>query len=366
VKKIFIKLFTVILPLLISFLVILELLFRFVIPATEIPQDFFDEKNLIFRFDTGSTKEGLCTVGVTAQQRGKWRINNYGWNSPIDYTTKNKKKRIAIYGDSNIEALQVDCDKSYPSVLRKLFYDSVEVYSFGKTGATCSEYLNFCRYSDKYFQPDVLIFNVIINDFYESILKFKPSNIHLLTLSINDSTITENLPRPDYSYSQYKWEKRLIKNSALFRYISQNLSLRIMISYILEPKEKNVNGIYNDDITNAGKDKEIVIRAIDYIFRKIREENLGKRVIFVANLPKYENCTNNSHEQLIKPLKQVMLEYCITYGFEFLDMTSFIAEDYDKNHIEFYSKLDGHWNEYGHNFVGNQLYKYLTHLRKDK
>jgi hypothetical protein len=128
VSKFVKNIFCIIVPFIIVLSAFLELFFRFAVPATEVPQDFFDEKDLIFRFDTGSTKKGLYTVGVTAQQRGKWRINNYGWNSPIDYTSKNGKKRIAIFGDSNIEALQVDCDKSYPSVLRKQFNDSIEVY----------------------------------------------------------------------------------------------------------------------------------------------------------------------------------------------------------------------------------------------
>lgn len=188
-------------PSLIICLIILELVFRFIIPATEEPQNQFDEAEKIFHYKPGQGG-GTHTTGRSARQRGRWHINNYRWNSPTDYTEEKTRTRIAVIGDSYVDALQVGAEESYPSLLREAAGDTCDVYSFGLSGAPLSQYLHMSRYAVKHFDPDIMIFNIVTNDFDESIYTIKP-NSYFLTLDVDDGVVTERQPEADYSHSQY-------------------------------------------------------------------------------------------------------------------------------------------------------------------
>lgn len=358
-KNIFKNLFLITIPSIFLLLLLLELFFRFIIPAAETPQPFFDERELIYKFDTTAKREGLYTIGKAAQQRGHWRINNYGWNSGIDYVEQREKKLIAIFGDSYIEAYQVDINKSYPSLLRKTFSDIYEVYSFGRSGAPLSEYLNYCRYANRHFNPDILIFNMVHDDFDESIFQLNPNDVHMLTLNINDSIITENIPKPNFSFLQYNWKKRIILKSALFRYVYINLHLPQTIGSInISAKNQKIFNA-NVDVAKLEENKSLIIKSIDYILQKIYEENPTKRIIFIIDAPRNDIYCNNLKNSNVLFLHDILKKYCFKYGFEYIDLILPMENDYKNHQIKFNSELDFHWNEYGHRFVSNQIIKHL-------
>ena len=66
----------------------------------------------------------------------------------------------------------------------------------------------------------------------------------------------------------------------------------------------------------------------------------------------YENLLDSSH---VFFLHEMMDTLCEKYGFEFLDLTIPMKRDYDLNKIHFESPYDAHWNEYGHEFVCEQV-----------
>ena len=212
---------TITLPALIILLFMLELFFRFVIPAMDRPRTCFDDGDRILKFcpDAGT---GRATFGKFAQQRGRWEINDHGWNSPIAYRTEKDRPRIAVIGDSYIEAFHVDTDKSYPSLMRAEIGDRHDVYSYGISGASLSEYLNISRYVNRHFDPDVVIFNIRYNDFAESVFELNPADTHMLMISITDSSVTETEPRPNYSFSQFSLKRRILRKSAIARYLIIN------------------------------------------------------------------------------------------------------------------------------------------------
>src|SRR5688572_7206492 len=84
----------------------LELTFTFIIPAAETPYYYFDTTDQILRFSTTKQRDGVYTIGSRAEQRARWHINNAGWNSSIEYEGEKRRMRIALIGDSYIEALQ--------------------------------------------------------------------------------------------------------------------------------------------------------------------------------------------------------------------------------------------------------------------
>ena len=98
------------LPSIVIVFLLLELIFRIAIPATDPPMGYFNEKEKIYSF-SNQREEGQITIGRFAEIRSQWRINNMNWNYPIDYHFVEGKKLIAVIGDSYIEAFQVDADE---------------------------------------------------------------------------------------------------------------------------------------------------------------------------------------------------------------------------------------------------------------
>ena len=186
----------------------------------------------------------------------------------------------------------MDPDKSYPSLLRKYLNDKFDVYSFGKSGAPLSQYLHMSRYVNDYFDPDILILSVVHNDFDESITSLNPSFIKFLTLNISNDLITEKLPQPNYSFQQYNWKKRTLMKSATFRYLFYNLKAKNTILKVVEDVEQFFtdkptikNKVYNAnvEVNRIISNKDLIEKSTEYILGKIKDENLGKKVIFVID-----------------------------------------------------------------------------------
>lgn len=345
------------LPTLVILLIFLELFFRFVIPASDPPGDFFYEDEKLFSFPT-NRETGLYTIGRFAEIKARWQINNMGWNYPIDYYPDEEKKLIAIIGDSFIEALQVDAEKNYPFLLREKLYPNYEIYAFGKSGAALSQYLHLSRYVNKHFDPNILIFNIVHNDFDQSISELDPSRHYFLQLSYNElyDSFYETLPRPDYSLKQYNPWKRLLYNSSVFRYLWLNIKVHTLSDRILSPInqfEANINSV------KVKEDQSLVTKATKYLVKTIKEENPKKRIIFIFDAHREAIYNNSLDNSSLIWMHEMMRNVCEKHDVEYIDLTEPMQQDFMTNSREFNSKLEGHWDEYGHEFVANILYEYL-------
>ena len=151
------------------YLLLFELVvFRFVLLASDVPtNDFVDG-----------------VVRYAPRQTGVWRVRNeiaapyainaQGWNSGLgDYAAQRKGGvgRVALVGDSYVEALQVPYDRSIGERLAlELSRDRnpVEVYRFGISGAPLSQYLHMIEREVSRYGPDWIVVLLVHNDFDES------------------------------------------------------------------------------------------------------------------------------------------------------------------------------------------------------
>lgn len=343
------------LPTLFVLILMLELFFRFVIPASNPPGGFFDEHEMMYSFPN-DRKEGMITGGRFAETKAQWRINNMRWNYPIDYTQPEDKKLITVIGDSYIEAFQVDKDKNYPYLLRNELYPDYEVFAFGKSGASFSQYLHMSRYVNKHFDPDVLIFNIIHNDFFESVKELHPERHYFLQLSYNEDkdTFVETTPTPDHSIAQYTAWKKWMHKSALVRYLYMNISFPTFKHNARKQFEANI------DPDGVQSQKDLIYKATNYIIGTIREENNDKRVIFIMDAPRSAIYDDTLGGSKVWWMHELMQELCAHHQVEFLDLTKPMKLDFEKNNKKFNSDTDGHWDSYGHQFVAKTLKNYLT------
>ncbi len=316
---------------------------------------YFDEANKMYHHDN-SRETGMFTNGRFAELRARWRINNMGWNYPIDYSSLEDNSLIAIVGDSFIEAFQVDVNNNYPYLLREMLIPEYEVYAFGMSGAGLSQYLNMSRYVKKKFDPDILIFNVVYNDFDESVYELDKGRSYFLQISIDDGLLSEIEPVPNYNFQQYNLLKRLVYKSALFRYIWHNLKFSFITWGNLIIDDFDVK----KEFDRIREYEQLISQATDYIVKTIREENQDKRLIFLFAPPNEAVYDYFFDISRIEWLYNLMDETCQKYNVEYVDFTEVMRQDYQHNKRKFNSDVDGHWNDYGHKFVAEFLYDYLS------
>ncbi len=350
-----IKYFSIItVPTLLVLFIFLELFFRWIIPSCEMPTGFFDEESKIFRYQPN--EKGVYTIGKFADIKAKWISNNAGWIYPRDYIKTKTKKRIAVIGDSYIEALQVDFNKNYPFLLNDKLGNDYEIYSFGKREAPLSQYLNMSRYVVKNFNPDILIFNIVHNDFDESIYELNPNRNYFMRIKHNslNNNITETEPVPNHSFAQYNFWKRFFYQSATLRYFYYNLEI-FSILKSSDAAEYESNVIPNILIKN----KDMIALTTEYILNRLRVENPQKRVIFVFDAPRQAIYDRSLAKSKVLWLYDMVEHECKKNNIEFIDLTKPMELQYLKNNINYNSALDYHWNDHGHRFVANILYEYL-------
>lgn len=344
------SLLRVTLPTLAVCVLVLELVFRFLVPASDPPMGWFAEEPAVYRFAT-DRESGLVTTGPFARQRARWRINNEGWNSPVDYSRSRTRPLVAVIGDSYVEAFQVDTNKTYPSLLRQALAGRWDVYSFGVSGAPLSQYLHLGRHVVAAFDPDVIVINVVHNDFAESILRLNSRDRHWLLLDSSGGRIREVPPQANRSFTQYSTLKKLLRRSALVRYFVFNLGATDVVEK-LGARHAEVGA--NIKLAAVAANRDDIRRATRYIFTRMREAFGERRVLIVMDAPRIGIYTGHIDDEL-KFLHALTAEMAQQVGFTVLDLTEPMRRAYAVDQVRFESQWDGHWNEYGHTFVAGYV-----------
>lgn len=350
------------LPSLITIFLILEFTFTFIVPAAQFPYYYYDPNDHILRFSTTEQRDGVYTIGTMAQQRARWRINNAGWNSAIDFKETKRKPRVAIIGDSYIEALQVNVEESLAGQLRRLVSQDpdadVDVYAFGISGAPLSQYLQMARYARTRFDPDIFVINVVHNDFDESLCSLK-KQAGMLCFEDDGQDIRE-APITPY---QPNHVFRMVRQSSVARFIVVNLQigsrLERLISSIRTSPEYNAN----IDVNKVRSHNSRIQKVTDYVLSTLKRENSGKPVVFMIDAPRRDIYAGTMSESNIRWLNELLKEKTAQFGFYFIDLTDEFTRVFKAEHVHLESKYDWHWNEKGHQAAANALHSKLRALQ---
>jgi len=288
-------------------------------------------------------------MGKRGEIGANWRTNNFGWNSTIDYSAERSENAlIGIIGDSYVRALQVDFGKDMSSLLRHKIQPGYEVYSFGHDGAPLSQYLHMSRYVDRNFEPDVLVFVLIHNDFDESIasLVHKP---YFLQLSITEAGIEEIQPTSRRLY-------QFLTYSATFRYLYSNLKIAsLYFDLIQDPEDFNAN--VNAKVLMSQRDS--IRHGAEYLLGKIQAENTDKRIIFMMNAPVEDIYKNQIETSSVIWVNDMVRDLCTRKSLECIDLTTAFSNDYRATARILDFPMDGHWNEHAHDLAAEALLYYL-------
>jgi len=360
------------LPTLVILFLFLEIIFRFspIIPD-ELPWNIRANDKLL----TFNPKEKSSGIFLVENQIKHWKLNNQGWVSHIDYDTVKTKYRICIIGDSFVEALQVNTGKAFHSLLHEELKDSVDVYGIGTSGAPLSQYLYLAEYTVKKFKPDLLIFNIIHNDFLESIYELNPNRNNFFWTfkkTASDKWVPISPIPSKKSESILASIKKILgvysKVYCVLRYYKHRI---IQISklnkqqHIFKANFEQIDSLKNEKGYVANIDvKSILLHQKDitlitnYILKEINKKFPRIKKLFVMNATKA--LVYNQQQEKIPILNDLMAKSCEAYHLDFLDITPYFQKNYLENKTRFDFKSDIHWNEYGHKVVSEIILQFLV------
>jgi hypothetical protein len=344
------------------FLLVCELIvFRFVLPATDMPENAFAEG--VIRYAPEQT--GVFRVGDEIE--APYRINEDGWNSGIsDYREERTPGigRIAVIGDSYVEAFVVPFDASFAELTQKDLGARgcpAEVYRFGISGAPFSQYLHVLEREVLDFRPDWVVVSLIHNDFTES-FEFKPGRYtsSFLKLSINgDRVKQEILPLP-YDPSSWDW----LRFTATFRYLyyTEHLNFGLARDLIFGAAPKKYQA--NIDVDATMRRLHTIRIATDYLIGRMAAvaKAHGVKLMFLMDGDRqaiYDGATNEGQARPLA-INRLVRELTTRHGVPFLDLHPHFARDWQQRRVRFEHVEDWHWNAAGHRLAADVLVDFFA------
>ncbi len=344
------------------FLAFCELVvFRFIWLASDVPANAFVDG--VVRYQPH--QRGVWRV--RAEIAAPYRINGQGWNSGTgDYDVARHPgiTRIAIVGDSFIEALQVPHDHSVGEDLASdLAADGkpTEVYRFGVSGAPMSEYLQMIEHAVVPYRPDWIIVLIVHNDFDES-YKFKAGRYtsSFLKLRVAAGRVTGEIAPAPWRPGAIEW----LRQTATARFFLYRWQVRPELLVNLMLPQAHAEIAANTDIAAVLADKEGVAAVTDYLFGRIAgaAHAMGARLLLAMDGDRYAIYRGTDSPALA--LNRLAAETAVRQHIPFLDLEPAFVADWQKSHARFDFDADSHWNEHGHAVAAAAIARTLHDLSR--
>lgn len=326
-----------------SELVVFRLLFK----ASDIPQMAFE--NEILKYKPGQSG----TYRVRDDISARFSINAQGWNSGHpEYKLKKQQgvKRIALIGDSYVAAFQTDHDKSMAENLERMLGPGVEVYRFGVSGAPMSQYLHMLHRAVLQYEPDLVIVNLVHNDFDES-YRFKPGvyTSSFMKLEMDGNNVMREIRPVPF---KEKWFEPIRTRSAIWGYLAIRRQIRFNVLRDLFIEQDNKYQA-NIDLASIKTDMARNRAATEYVLAELSRFAMksGIELMLVMDGVRdlaYRGEYDADPSQGALALNGMVRECAEKLSIDFLDLHPVFMDRYRSEGKKFNSPVDGHWNEYGH------------------
>ena len=316
-----------------------------------------------------------AVVRYAPNQRGVWRvrdeiaapyrINAQGWNSGIgDYAVARRPgvARIAVVGDSYVEALQVPYDSSLGERLAPELGGAghpVEVYRFGISGAPMSQYLQMIEHEAVHYRPDWVVVLIVHNDFDES-YKFKAGRYtsSFLKLRVEAGKVVGEIGPLAWRPGALEW----LRQTATARFFLYRWQVRPewLVNLLLPRAEAAAAA--NTDIDAVLADREGVAAVTDYLFGRIDAvvHAIGARLILAMDGDRFAIYRDSDSPALA--LNRLAADAAARHHIPFVDLEPVFLADWREEHRRFDFDADGHWNEHGHAVAAAAIAKALQDL----
>jgi hypothetical protein len=343
-------------------------LFRLFLVVDNFPLLTFDRTNQILKYRPNQS--GIRYPDRDRRNPVRYSINNDGWNSiHASYPeARTSRSRIAVIGDSYVEALQVDPSRSVAARLEALLGGTeTEVFPFGISGAPLSQYLHVARYVTRTFHPDAVIVIIVHNDFIESYRPKGGRGSHSLAYVDLGDTVREVLPQP---YESSPGAQALLAHSATARFVYY--CWRMLVGFHPEVEKDGTRAAHfeaNVDADEVVREDPSIQRAAAYLFGQFAELQRSTQTpfLFVMDSPRealYRG--QDPRSLLVYRLNRIARDIAAEKGLAFVDLTDAFEEDYARSRQRFEFATDNHWNAHGHEVVAREVYRRLMPLLRQR
>lgn len=306
-------------------------------------------------------------------------VNRFGWVGP-EWSQKKASGyiRIAVLGDSFLEAMQVSRPESAAVVaeriLRERFGPDIELITFGRSGFSQTEQLMVLQTEVMQFDPDLIVnFFFSGNDIADSTRKTTSDTLRpFYTQSANGQLIFDNSFNNGYGYRLRVLMDPLKRRSALLSLTLQAYNALKRRRFDESLQHQTAHG-YLSLCTGT---PDLDFRASYELTRRLLETEAtfahrhGLPFLLVTlDNPAYQPQV----AQEIRKDAQDFDPYCIEKDMErlssqldlyHLGLQSVFTEAYSRNGVELHWPLDGHWNVEGNRIAGQSLAQKLTTILK--
>jgi hypothetical protein len=325
------------------------ILFRFFWLASDVPYN--DVVNGVVRY----APDQSGTWRIRNEIAAPYAINAQGWNSGIgDYRIERTPGtfRVAVVGDSFVEALQVPFDRSLSERLAvELARDDrpVEVLRFGISGAPMSQYLNMIEREVAQYRPDLIIVLVVHNDFDES-FEFVPGRYisSFLKLRIENGRVVGEIPPVPWVATPIEWLRHTATARFFYyRWLVRPESLKNLLISAARAEAGRFSA--NIDARKISAARGDMAAATDYTFGRIANaaKAMGARLLIAMDGDRSAIYAGEA-DSVPLVLNRIATEAAQRHGIRFVDLHPVFAADWKANRLSFGFASDGHWNEYGH------------------
>jgi|GEM_PF-3484551 len=332
-----------------------ELLFRTLIPASQMPAGFQYLEEGVMALDPAVAQEGKHTLGRLGRPAYRWGINNDGFNSTIAYlpSAEQHANCIALIGNSYSQGLYSDVGHDLAGSLQQNLSNGSLVYNLASSGMPLSQCPVVAKFAMDRYQPDI----IVIQAGSSSLIRCLRSNGQVRfcrQYTFQNGSITP-LPPSTFTINS---RNRLLRKSAFIRYLFYNANLNfggagdvVEAQRQFQDEPGELNGIPNDKYEQV----------LDRIMKDIAQAAPGVPVLIVFDADR--NAIYKSPEKP-RPLDESTLvkEACTRNNVNFQDLTDIFYSDYQAHGIAFNFKENYHWNPYGVSLVSREIAKKINSL----
>ena len=294
--------------------------FRWVLLPADIPRNAYSGGLVRYQPNQSGTYRIANDIAAT------FRINAQGWNSGIgDYQRERtpNRLRIAIIGDSYVEALQVPHDRSLAEQAQAQLESAgiqAEVFRFAISGAPLSQYLHMLQQEVVDYEPDLVVINMVHNDFEES-FRYQSGRYtsSFLKIDFEGAQPAREVPPAPYQKTWKDW----VRQRATVRYLyyrRQISPVTIRRRIFSQPDAAEFQANVNVGDTSAAL--PTIERATDHIFTRLGEvqQQSGFDILLLMDAIRQQIYTGEDLNSDIATLNELAMQLAAKHKLPFVDL----------------------------------------------
>lgn len=324
-------------------LVLTEIVFQILPVSDSTKTQGVNESAPYMRFPPN--RDVQISIGKFFEIKANKKTNKQGFFDDRDFDQGSKNNKVAVIGDSYVEALQVANAEAIHGQLQVLLGSEWKVNGVGTSGSPLSQYVAYARYVRESLDPNVYVFVIISNDFDESLLRYKRSPGH----HYYDDDL--QLVRVDYKIDPLK---SFLRTFATARYFAINMK-----GYSVFRGRDSDSPIFTSNTLRTVDQERIAWskRAVDQFLTDVSRITDGKEVILLFDADRTAIYTGEADANSFPELmKNYSIDKSKSYkNIRVLDLQSIFEKSYKIDGKKFEFENDFHWNAHGHQVAARAL-----------